>query len=159
MKLATLAMSAALLVSAPVSADTVREAALAGELQQFTTDGKVSACGVTISAIELVKTRPAPGDKLLVFNGSFMLYSLSGGLVKGRASEVQGADFLAGKPNLHPREAAAYWLKAQGKPATSPAPGQGMQPSDDPAYKVYVTEFEPLSLGSWRQCSLNSRFR
>jgi hypothetical protein len=125
-------------------ADTLRAATIAGQVQQFLKDGRVTGCGVTFSAIEVGNS---PRDLLTVFNGSFMLSGPFGGLMKGWASSITGANVLAGNygpDHLKPSKTLMVWAKAQGADATTIVPGQSIGKSDDPGYIMYLTPIKPL---------------
>lgn len=133
-----------LTLSLAVHAGTLSKAAIAGQVQQFLDDGRVTGCGVTLSAIE---EGASPNDLLKVFNGSFMMSSPFAGLMKGRASTITGAKLLSqnvGPGSVKVLKTEMVWVKAQGAEATTVATGQSIRQSDDPGYIMYLTPIKPL---------------
>jgi hypothetical protein len=126
------------------NAGALSKAIIGGQVQQFLDDGRVTGCGVTLSALE---EGTSARDVLHVFNGSFMMSSPVAGLMKGRASTITGAQVLSGNLNpasLKVQKTEMVWAKAQGAAATTVAPGQGIRKSDDPGYITYLTPLKPL---------------
>lgn len=124
---------------------TLIEAQMSGQVQQAFNGSELSACGVVIVAIESITG--APTGKVLVFNGSFSIGNLSGGLVKGRASEVDAKRIASGKAGLgdiRPLETTNVWMKAPGAPVTTPMKSVPIQKSDDPGYLIYGSDFESV---------------
>jgi hypothetical protein len=131
-------------VSLAGHAGALSKALIAGQVQQFLDAGKVTGCGVTLSAIE---EGSSPTDVLKVFNGSFMMSSPFAGLMKGRASTITGAKVLSG--NIGPgsvkvQKTEVVWVKAQGSEATTISTGQSIRKSEDPGYIMYPTPIKPL---------------
>lgn len=123
-------------------AGTVADALLSGQVQQFMDDGKVTGCGVTLSAVE---TGVGPKHTAHVFHGSISVMGLTGGLVKGRVSTIPGKKLLAGDASaLAIQTAQMVWVKAPGAPATALLPGQRVHQSEDRGYIVYVAALPPL---------------
>lgn len=120
----------------------MREALIGGQVSMgVDTSGKLTSCGITFAAVEAVKDADLKGP-LTVFNGSFVLYSLSGGLLKGRIGSWNPKDAQGKGFNLNqvkPLPTTKFWFKAQGSAATAPQAGTGMFPSeDDPGYVLYA---------------------
>ncbi len=125
-------------------AGVLSKASVGGQVQQFLSDGKVTSCGITLYALEEVKS---PSDVLSVFNGAFMVAGPAGGLMKGRLATVSASQILAGNFDpamLRPVKTEMVWLKAQGAEATMLSPGQKVLPSDDPGYITYLTPLPAL---------------
>lgn len=141
----SLIAATAMLVSfTQAAAGTVSEAAISGRVQQFTHEGSVSACGIVLAAIEVA---PLTAESLHMFNGSYMLADIAGGMVKGRAATVSGKDVAkgaAGRSAVKPVETTFVWLKAPGSKATSVIDGQAVVKSSDPGYISYMADFKPL---------------
>lgn len=129
-------------VCAPASSASLHEGALIGQVQQQFNGNEIDACGVTITAIEA--RVGAPAGTLLVFNGSAMVFDLRGGLVKGRAAEIDAKLVASGKANFAnvkvlPTE--TIWMKAPDVPVTTPRAGTTVRDSDDKGYRIYVSDF------------------
>lgn len=125
-------------------AGTVLEAAIGGQVQQFTREGAISACGLTLTALE---SAPLTSDVLQVFNGSYMIVDIAGGMVKGRAATVRGKDVArgaVGRDTIRPAETTFVWLKAPGSKATAVMEGQSVTMSEDPGYIRYMADFRSL---------------
>lgn len=132
------------LVAANAFAGTISEAVISGQVQQFTDNGTVSGCGVVLVALETTNGAPAV---LQVFNGSFSLMGIKGGLVKGRGATISRKQALSGSPGanaLKPQRTEGVWLKAPDSKATSILPGQAPLKSEDPGYVMYVADLQPL---------------
>lgn len=136
---------AAALFAGVAGANTLTEGLLRGQVNVTMSDGNVDGCGVTVLALE---TGNGATGKLRVFNGSFVLYTLGTGLVKGRASEVE-AKLVLQQPGgalnqlkISPTE--HFWFKAQDKPSTTLIEGQKHFKSDDPGYLLYATKFDAI---------------
>jgi hypothetical protein len=131
-------------VSLAVHAGALSKALIGGQVQQFLDGGRVTGCGVTLSAIE---EGASPSDLLKVFNGSFMMSSPFAGLMKGRASTITGAKVLGGDigpGSIKVLKTEMVWIKAQGAEATTVSTGQNIRQSDDPGYIMYLTPMKPL---------------
>lgn len=141
----SLIVAAAMLASlTQAAAGTVSEAAISGQVQQFTREGAVSACGLVLVAVE---SAPLTSESLQVFNGSYMIVDIAGGMVKGRAATVSGKDVAKGafgRGAVKPVETTFVWLKAPGSKATSVIDGQSVTMSEDPGYIRYMAGFQPL---------------
>lgn len=123
-------------------AGTVSDALLSGQAQQFMNDGKVTGCGVTLSAIE---TSAGANQTAHVFHGSISVMGLAGGLVKGRVSTIPAKKLLAGDASALAIQAAQMvWVKAPGAPATALLPGQKVHQSEDRGYILYGAALPPL---------------
>lgn len=126
-------------------AGTVSEAAISGQVQQFTREGVVSACGLVLGAIE---SAPLTSQSLRMFNGSFMIVDIQGGMVKGRAATISGKDVARGafgRDTVKPLETTFVWLKAPGSRATTVVKGQSVMKSDEPGFISYLTDLTPLT--------------
>lgn len=142
MKVWVTACSLLALGSLECRAGTVADALLSGQVQQFMDGGKVTGCGVTLSAVE---TGVGPKQTAHVFHGSISVMGLTGGLVKGRVSTIPGKKLLAGDASALAIQAAQMvWVKAPGAPATALLPGQRVHQSEDRGYIVYVAALPPL---------------
>lgn len=132
------------LAAACSMAGTISEALISGQVQQFTDKGAVTGCGLVLVALEVVT---GPSDVVQVFNGSYSLLGLNGGLVKGRGATITSKQVLAGNLGakaLKPQRTEGVWLKAPEAKATSIMQGQGLLKSDDPGYILYMAELRPL---------------
>ncbi len=82
-----------------------------------------------------------------MFSGSFSVYDLRGGLVKGGAFEVDAK--LVGKPNkekeIRSLQIEDVWFKGHGAPRTTVLEGATVSRGEDPRYIVYVTGLKPLT--------------
>lgn len=121
------------------------EATVIGQSQQQTQSGAVIACGVTIAAIEA--TPGPPTGRSLIFNGSVMIYSPNGGVVKGRVSDMDSKAIASGnldfsKIKVLPSE--NFWIKAPNAIATESRTGTDVSNSEDPGYKYYLSSFESI---------------
>ncbi|WP_290901186.1 hypothetical protein [Aquabacterium sp.] len=123
-------------------ADTVADALLSGQVQQFMDDGSITGCGVVLSAVE---TGVGANQTAHVFHGSISVMGLTGGLVKGRVSTIPGKKLLAGDASALAIQAARMvWVKAPGAPATALLPGQRVHQSEDRGYILYGAALPPL---------------
>lgn len=141
----SLILAAAMLAAIThAGAGTVSEAVISGQVQQFTRDGAVSACGLVLVGLE---NAPLTSEAIQVFNGSYMIADIAGGMVKGRAATISGRNLAkgaAGFDSVKPVETAFVWLKAPGSKATSVMSGQSVMKSDDPGFISYMADFGPL---------------
>lgn len=138
-------LTAAISGGAHALAATLHEGVMVGQVQQQSKGSEIDACGVTLSAIEVLGG--APSGKILVFNGSVMIYGLEGGLIKGRASELDARLLASGKAdfsNVKPLPTVTTWMKAPGKPLTTPRPGTTIRDSDDKGYRIYASDFDSV---------------
>lgn len=118
---------------------------MVGQVQQQSKNNEIDACGVTVSAME-VRTGP-PSGTLLIFNGSIMIYGPEGGLVKGRASELDARLMATGKydlSTLKPLRTISTWMKAPAKPLTAPIAGTGVKDAEDRGYRIYASDFDAV---------------
>jgi hypothetical protein len=141
----SLITAAVMLASATqAAAGTVSEADISGKVQQFTRDGAISACGLVLVAHE---SGPPTSGAIQMFNGSYMIADISGGMVKGRAATVSVSNLAKGPvgPDLiKPVETSFVWLKAPGSTATSVMSGKAVMKSEDPGYITYIADFRSL---------------
>mgnify|MGYP000104757861 CR=1 FL=1 len=138
-------LAALLLAPAFSFAAALSEGMFVGQIQQFIDDGKVSGCGVTISAVE---TPTQPGGTLNVFNGSISLMNAGGGLVKGRAAKTDAARMLKGEfsvKDITPLPTEFVWLKGHKSNATENSAASKVQRSDDPGYIIYGADFDSIT--------------
>lgn len=139
--IATAAMLASLTNAA---AGVIHEAAISGHVLQNTREGAVTACGLSLFALEL---GPLTSDSLYSFSGSFMVTDAGGGVVKGRAATISGKDVArgsAGRDSVRPLETNSVWLRAPGSKATTVLEGQTVTQSDAPGFIIYASDFGPL---------------
>lgn len=126
-------------------AGTLLEAQIVGNVQQTFSGSEVSSCGVVIAAVELLQGPPS--GRALVFNGSFSIGSISGGLVKGRASEMDAKRLASGKAgweDAKPLPTSYIWMKAPSAPVTTPIKEVPLQKSDDAGYLIYGSELKSV---------------
>jgi hypothetical protein len=124
------------------NAGSLLPAILGGQVQQFTDNGAVSGCGITLFAVELNAPKQA-----LVFNGSAAIYKTGVTAVKGRGSEMD-AKLIGSKDfdikKLKTLKTQMFWLRAKGSPATTIAAGTKFFDSEDKDYRMYVSSFDPV---------------
>lgn len=128
----------------PAAAGVLSKAVIGGQVQQFTDDGRVTGCGVTLVAFE---EKPFNGTSRLMFNGSFMFSNPVTGLMKGRVVSIPESVAKTGNitaATVKPLRTKMFWAKAQGEVATTVVEGQALKASDDPGYFVYLTPTLPL---------------
>lgn len=121
------------------------EATVIGQSQQQTQAGAVIACGITIAAIEVTPGQPT--GRSLIFNGSLMIYSPNGGVVKGRVSDMDSKAIAAGNfdfSRIKVLPSENFWIKAPNAPATEPRTGSDVSNSEDPGYKYYLSDFDSI---------------
>ncbi len=127
-------LAASLWWSCEVSSATLMPAMLAGQVQQFSESGKVNGCGVVLFGVE----QPQVG-RVLVFNGSIVLFNSGTALIKGRVSEVDSKALASSAFNLRdlkPLRSTNLWMKAPSTKATAPV-AFGIRESEDKGYIVY----------------------
>ena len=136
---------AAALFSSLAGANTLTEALIRGQVNVAMKDGNVDGCGVTVMALETPTTTTG---NLRVFNGSFVIYTLGTGLVKGRAAEVSAKAVLQ-QPTDPLKQVKAsptehFWFKAPDNQATTLVEGQTYFKSEDPGYLLYSAKFDSI---------------
>lgn len=129
-----LLLAAVLLCTAGVEAATLMPATLGGQVQQFSENGKINGCGLTLFGVEQTQI-----GRALVFNGSVVLFNSGAALVKGRVSEVDSKRLKSpafSLSDLKPLLTKNFWMKAPLASATAPL-GAGIQKSEDIGYVLY----------------------
>lgn len=133
----------AVIHSTNATAASLLDAIFFGQAQQQTTNGEIVSCGVIISAVETLSSKPV--GRSLIFNGSLMVYGPKGGLVKGRVSDIDSKSIASGKLDLgllKPLPSERFWMKAPNVAATEPNAGTEITLSEDPGYKLYSSSFD-----------------
>lgn len=138
----TVAVAFLTALTTTANADTLTEALFQGQVQQSFDGNKLASCGVVIAGLEL-----ANSGNVLMFNGSFALHDLRGGLVKGSASEIPAKLVGTGDSQKHIRHLRVekVWFKGHGAPRTTVLEGSKANRGEDPRFVLYATELESLS--------------
>lgn len=139
-----IAAIASLSLPALLSAGSLSEATFIGQIQQSMELGKVSSCGVAISAMEIAQP---PTGTLNIFNGSLYLVNLSSGLVKGRAAKADAALLVSGKfseKDIKPVPTKYIWAKGYRSKATAARSLREVMRLDDPTYIIYNSDFDSI---------------
>lgn len=137
------ALGIAVLFTAGVAvAGSLLEATFIGQPQQRIESGEIVSCGLVLAAIE--NPLPQPSGRSWVFNGSVMVFGPNGGMVKGRASDIDAKVVAAGQLDLKKIKTLPlqrFWIKAPNSPATNVLAGTAVTDSEDPGYKLYSSDF------------------
>jgi hypothetical protein len=134
----------ALNICTSASGATLTKAIVKGTVQQFTDNGAISGCGLTVVALQIPDSHQG---QISLFNGSFSLLGMAGGIVKGRAAEVDAAIVRAGKiepKSIKPLQTTYVWMRAPGSEVTMPVAGTSLGKSEDPGYLIYVSNLQSV---------------
>jgi len=124
-----------------LTAASLKEAMIGGEIQQYMNNGTIDACGVVLFAIE---TQAATSPKeLLGFNGSITVQN-NVGMLKGRAVSLTNPSFRKKNETSVPKplETKNIWMKVANLKATTPLSSFPLQNSEDPGYMLYGTSLD-----------------
>lgn len=124
------------ILACPASASTMYEATILGKPDIHLRDGNVSACGMSILAVENTEQNAASRS---VVDSSFYV-TLHGGLVKGVYTEATAEDITKNELTTTNLPIKDFWFKGPGQTATQPA--AGLVDSDTENALVYATSLE-----------------
>ncbi len=122
-----------------VNAASLIPAQMGGQVQQTLEAGKVNGCGLTLFGVE-----QAQSGRVLVFNGSIVVFNSGAALIKGRVSSVDQKVIVSSgfsPKDLTTLRSKNLWMKAPRTNATTPT-GSGILDSEDKGYVLYAASLD-----------------